>query len=141
MALADILKARAKIIKPVEQVEKKESEIQISIYSEKTPDPDVFFLTYSFWLKNPLRFDWYLHRDFYAFLLGDSHFVRGVFTPCSEEKIFQLYQRKLGELTFTELQRLIFFISSLCSNCPRSFEDRIINFIERNLNESPKEIS
>ena len=112
-----------------------EEKIETSFYSGKEPDEDLYFLTYSFYIAEPLKFDWFAHRDFYHFLLGDSHFVRNLFTPLDENLLWAAYTKKLGtDLSLNELRRLLFFIGTLSADTPKKFEQRILDWIERNCN-------
>lgn len=93
--------------------------------SLEEPDPKLFLAVYTPYILRPMEFDWFLHRDFKPFLLGDSTYVLNTFYPLDTDRIFNLYLSKLKPSTLEEYSRLTHFCWHMKQCIPGFFQIQI----------------
>lgn len=90
MNLKEILASRPKIkeIKPKE--EEDEDFIEYKSQSIEAPDSSLFLALHTPYIRNPYKFDWYIYREYYKFLLGETYYVINQFIPLDIENLIPL---------------------------------------------------
>lgn len=133
MSLAEILKrklSQPKEVKIEEKVEEDAIEYK-AVVSFSTPDESLFLALYTPFIKNPYKFDWFVFRDFSAYLLESSCYVLNTFPRMDETAILQLFLEKFSPSSFDEYAKLVHFVGHLCLCVPASYESRIREIIQK----------
>ena len=136
MNLQAILASR-KGVKKVEVVakkEEKEEDIDLdykATTSYEEPEESIYLALYTPFIKNPYKFDWFVFRDFSAYLLESSCYVLNTFPRMDETAILQLFLEKFSPSSFDEYAKLVHFVGHLCLCVPASYETRIREIIQK----------
>ena len=133
MSLAEILKrklSQPKEIKIEEKVVEDFVEYK-AVVSFSTPDESLFLALYTPFIKNPYKFDWFVFRDFSAYLLESSCYVLNTFPRMNETAILQLFIEKFSPSSFDEYAKIVHFVGHLCLCVPASYESRIREIIQK----------
>lgn len=137
MNLAEILKRKAsgkkEERKEEPKIEQKEEVVSISYTSIEAPDPDLFFLAWAPYLANPFGYDFKDQNDFEDFLLDGKGYVIDLFVPLDTQKIFELYQSIFHLTDYEDLNWLCYFCWQLELSIPRSYQDRVEDWIKKKL--------
>ena len=133
MSLAEILKRKLSQPKEVKIEEKVEEDVieYKAVVSFSTPDESLFLALYTPFIKNPYKFDWFVFRDFSAYLLESSCYVLNTFPRMDETAILQLFLEKFSPSSFDEYAKLVHFVGHLCLCVPASYESRIREIIQK----------
>ena len=132
MSLAEILKRKLSQPKEIKIEEKAEDVIEYkAVVSFSTPDEELFLALYTPFLKDPYKFDWFIFRDFSAYILESSCYVLNTFPKMDETEILKLFIERFSPTTFTEYAKIIHFVSHICLCVPASYETRIREIIQK----------
>lgn len=137
--LIEILKARAgkeigalppktstKILsKKEDPPTEKEEPIQLSYATIEEPDEDLFLLTWAPFLRNPLRYDFTVRRDYASFILEGRSYVINLFIPINAQRIFEIYQSYLRLVHYSDINKLCYFCWQLELSIPSCYQERI----------------
>lgn len=131
MNLKEILASRPKI-KPIKEIEKEEADIEYKAQSIEAPDFSLFLALHTPYIKNPYKFDWFIYREYYKFLLGETYYVINQFIPLDIEKILTLYLKHNPPKNLKDYSLLSHFLNHLHLITPREYQKKIEDIIQEN---------
>lgn len=133
-SFSDLIRAQKLISEDEKRIEVEIEEIETRGTIRSPTDEnmeDIFLATYLPYIRNPYSFNFFHHRDYYSFLLGDIFYTINLFPPINKDLIFLLYQEILEPKSLSEYQRLTYFCSHIGLNVPALFQNRIVAEIKR----------
>lgn len=133
MNLKEILASRPKIkeIKPPKK-EEDEDFIEYKSQSIEAPDSSLFLALHTPYIRNPYKFDWFVYREYYKFLLGETYYVINQFIPLDIEKILSLYLKHNPPKNLREYSFLASFLNHMHLITPRDYQKKIEDIIQEN---------
>lgn len=146
MSLKDIIAAKKLQISlsiPVENVKEEIEEIEIiegftdyyNAYSRKEfsqEEKDLFFSLYAPYIREPYKFDWFIHRDYFSFLFPEQGYVINTFEKLDIELILTYYLAYKKPKNLEEYTILCHFLNHIHLLIPKEYEERIIKEIYNN---------